>query len=261
MKIEVLEKRKRTITLVLLLIIVFCIIYSKITDFNSLKGLLSIPDAFLWMITNFIPEANSFSKLPNILNKLIETILLSVAATTVAAGFALFFGVMGSKVTKVNGIISTVSRFIASVSRNVPDAVWAMIFLLSFGQNVLTGYFALFFVSFGVLTRAFIETIDESSINSIEALEASGASYPQIVFQAVIPSSMTQMISWILYMVETNIRSSTLIGILTGTGIGFVFDLYYKSMNYGVASLVVISIVIAVFIIEFISNYVRRVIL
>ena len=213
------------------------------------------------MITNFIPEANSFSKLPNILNKLIETILLSVAATTVAAGFALFFGVMGSKVTKVNGIISTVSRFIASVSRNVPDAVWAMIFLLSFGQNVLTGYFALFFVSFGVLTRAFIETIDESSINSIEALEASGASYPQIVFQAVIPSSMTQMISWILYMVETNIRSSTLIGILTGTGIGFVFDLYYKSMNYGVASLVVISIVIAVFIIEFISNYVRRVIL
>ncbi|MDB2139012.1 MULTISPECIES: phosphate/phosphonate ABC transporter permease [Clostridium] len=261
MKIEVLEKRKRTIILVLLLIIVFCIISSKITDFNSLKGLLSIPDAFLWMITNFIPEANSFSKLPNILNKLIETILLSVAATTVAAGFALFFGVMGSKVTKVNGIISTVSRFIASVSRNVPDAVWAMIFLLSFGQNVLTGYFALFFVSFGVLTRAFIETIDESSINSIEALEASGASYPQIVFQAVIPSSMTQMISWILYMVETNIRSSTLIGILTGTGIGFVFDLYYKSMNYGVASLVVISIVIAVFIIEFISNYVRRVIL
>lgn len=261
MKIEVLEKRKRTITLVLLLIIVFCIISSKITDFNSLKGLLSIPDAFLWMITNFIPEANSFSKLPNILNKLIETILLSVAATTVAAGFALFFGVMGSKVTKVNGIISTVSRFIASVSRNVPDAVWAMIFLLSFGQNVLTGYFALFFVSFGVLTRAFIETIDESSINSIEALEASGASYPQIVFQAVIPSSMTQMISWILYMVETNIRSSTLIAILTGTGIGFVFDLYYKSMNYGVASLVVISIVIAVFIIEFISNYVRRVIL
>ena len=72
-------------------IIVFCIISSKITDFNSLKGLLSIPDAFLWMITNFIPEANSFSKLPNILNKLIETILLSVAATTVAAGFALFF--------------------------------------------------------------------------------------------------------------------------------------------------------------------------
>lgn len=163
--------------------------------------------------------------------------------------------------TKINTIFSTISRLTASVSRNVPDAVWAMIFLLSFGQNILTGYFALFFVSFGILTRAFIETIDESSSDAIEALEASGASYSQIVFQAVIPSSMSQMISWILYMIETNIRSSTLIGILTGTGIGFIFDFYYKNMNYGVASLVVITIVIAVFFIELISNNVRRVIL
>ena len=62
-------------------------------------------------------------------------------------------------------------------------------------------------------------------------------------------------------MIETNIRSSTLIGILTGTGIGFIFDLYYKSMKYNVASLVVLSIVAAVFVIEFISNTVRRVIL
>ena len=207
MKIEVVVKRNRIITFVLLAIIGLCILSSRITDFNSIKGLESIPEALLWMITNFVPEASSFSKLPDIIKKLVETIFLSVAATTVAAVFALFF------------------------------------------------------VSFGILTRAFIETIDESSSDAIEALEASGASYSQIVFQAVIPSSMSQMISWILYMIETNIRSSTLIGILTGTGIGFIFDLYYKNMNYGVASLVVITIVIAVFFIELISNNVRRVIL
>lgn len=261
MKIEVVAKRNRIITFVLLAIIGLCILSSRLTDFNTIKGLESIPEAILWMVTNFVPEASSFSKLPDIIKKLVETIFLSVAATTVAAVFALFFGVMGSKVTKINSIFSIISRLTASVSRNVPDAVWAMIFLLSFGQNILTGYFALFFVSFGILTRAFIETIDESSSDAIEALEASGASYSQIVFQAVIPSSMSQMISWILYMIETNIRSSTLIGILTGTGIGFIFDLYYKSMNYGVASLVVITIVIAVFLIELISNNVRRVIL
>jgi len=62
-------------------------------------------------------------------------------------------------------------------------------------------------------------------------------------------------------MLETNIRSSTLIGLLTGTGIGYTFSMYYKSMNYSAASLVVISIVLAVFVIEFISNYVRRVII
>jgi phosphonate transport system permease protein len=64
-----------------------------------------------------------------------------------------------------------------------------------------------------------------------------------------------------LYMIETNIRSSTLVGILTGTGIGFAFDLYYKSMNYNVVSLITISIVVVVIGIELVSNYVRRVIL
>lgn len=261
MKLEVLSRRNKIVTAVLVILITLFMICSYVTDFNVLEGISSIPVAIIWMFKNFIPDAGAFSKIPNIMDKLIETILLAIATTTVAACFAIFFGVMGSKATKINNIFSTLSRFIASAFRNIPDAVWAMIFLLSFGQNILTGYFALFFVSFGVLTRAFIETIDESSSDIIEALEATGASYFQIVFQAVLPSSLSQMISWMLYMIETNIRSSTLIGILTGTGIGFIFDLYYKSMKYNVAALVVLSIVIAVFAIEFISNRVRRAIL
>jgi len=261
MKIDILRKRNRTVTIVFITIILFCMLCAQITQFNVIKGVSSVPNAIVWMFSQFTPNTKAFVKLPSILSKLIETILLSIVATTTASIIALFFGVIGSKVVKTNGTIRAFSRLIASASRNVPDAVWAMIFLLSFGQNILTGYLALFFASFGVLTRAFIETIDESSDRSVEALEATGASYPQIVFQAVIPSSLSQMISWILYMIETNIRSSTLIGILTGTGIGFIFDLYYKSMNYSVASLVVISIVVAIFIIEFISNYVRRKIL
>lgn len=136
-----------------------------------------------------------------------------------------------------------------------------MILLFSFGQSSLTGYFALFFGSFGFLTRAFVETIDEASGGSVEALRATGASYFSIIFQSVIPSSVPQMISWVLFMIETNIRSATLIGLLTGSGIGFTFNLYYKSLNYDIASLVVITIIVAILFIESISNYVRRVIL
>lgn len=261
MRIEALRKKNNRIIIVALSILIISMICSKIVEFNAIKGITAIPKAIAWLFYEFLPTSDAMVKIPDIISKLIETILLSIASTTIAAVLALFFGVMGSRATRINGAISTASRLVASISRNIPDAVWAMIFLLSFGQNILTGYFALFFVSFGVLTRAFIETIDESSEEAVEALEASGASKVQIVFQAIIPSSLTQMISWILYMIETNIRSSTLIGILTGTGIGFIFDLYYKSMNYGVASLVVIFIVMSVFIIEFISNSVRRIIL
>ncbi len=261
MKIETLTKRNRNITIISILVMVFAIFCSKVVDFNIVKGISSVPKALIWLFTEFVPNGQSLSKISDIINKLIETILLSIAATTTAGILALIFGIMGSKVTRINGLFSTFSRFIASISRNVPDAVWAMVFLLSFGQNVLTGYFALFLVSFGVLTRAFIETMDESSQEVVLALEAAGASKIQIVFQGIIPSSISQMISWILYMIETNIRSSTLIGMLTGTGIGFMFEVYYKGMNYAVASLIVLSIIISIIIIEVISNKVRRVIL
>ena len=59
-------------------------------------------------------------------------------------------------------------------------------------------------------------------------------------------------------MIETNIRDATLIGILTGTGIGFVFDVYYKSFRYDIAGLVLLSIILVVIACELISNFVRR---
>lgn len=118
-----------------------------------------------------------------------------------------------------------------------------------------------FFGSFGFLTRAFLESIDESSGHSVEALRATGAGYATIICQSVIPSVLPQLISWILFMIETNIRNATLIGILTGTGVGFLFNLYYKNLNYSAASLIVLIIVASILIMEFASNYIRKVVI
>ncbi|WP_019122102.1 PhnE/PtxC family ABC transporter permease [Brevibacillus massiliensis] len=232
-----------------------------VTEYDVIKGFTSIPKAVEWTFSNFYPNEKAMTKLPDILKTLVETVLVSIAATTVAALFALLCAILGSNTTGINGIFSSFSRAVAALFRNIDVAAWSMILLFSFGQNVLTGYFALFFGTFGFLTRAFMESIDEVSQSSVEALRATGAGYFPIIFQSVIPASMPQLLSWILFMVETNIRHATLIGILTGTGIGFLFSLYYKSLNYSSASLVVIVIVAAILIIEYISNYVRRVIL
>ncbi|RFU69003.1 ABC transporter permease subunit [Peribacillus saganii] len=261
MQADVFVKKRWNSFIFLLILLVVTFVSIVITEFNMAKGLASLPKALQWGFTNFYPDEMALTKLPDILNKLRETVLISVAATTVGAIFAFLFALFGSRTTKVNGVLSKVSRGIATIFRNIDISAWSMILLFSFGQSALTGYFALFFGSFGFLTRAFIETIDEVSSSSVEALQATGAGYFSIIFQSVIPSGIPQMISWILFMIETNIRSATLVGILTGTGIGFAFDLYYKSLNYHTASLVVIVIVITILTIEYISNYVRRVIL
>lgn len=232
-----------------------------ITQYDVLKGFTSITKALIWGGSNFYPDARALRILPEILPKLQETVLMSIAATTVAAVFALFLSLAGSRTTRINRIFSIISRGIASLFRNIPLVAWAMVLMLAFSQSPLTGYLALFFASLGFLTRAFMESIDEMGNNSIEALQATGASYLHIIFQSVLPSSMPQMVSWLLYMIETNIRDATLVGVLTGTGIGFSFDLYYKRFDYHAASLVVIFIVLTVILIEFVSNNIRRVIL
>ena len=258
---SVFVKRKRTFTLAFIGVGGLFFISSVVTDFSAIGGFESIPKAITWIAKNLVPNEKSWTRLPNILTKLTETALVSVAVTVCAAICAFFFSLLGAKTTKANPLLGKAVRITAAFFRNVPDVVWAILLLFSFGQNILTGFFAMFFATFGILTRTFIETIDEVSAYCVEALYATGATYLQIVFQAIIPSSMPAIVSWVLYMVETNIRSSTLIGVLTGTGIGYLFDLYYKRMDYGSASLVVISIVALVITIETVSNQIRKVIM
>lgn len=259
MKIDVYQKKKQQITIISILLIVIVFAFSSMTQFDWAHSIRSIPEAANWIVTHLFITQQAMTKMPLIIDKLIETIFLSITSTMTASIVALFLALCGSQTTRVHPLLSTMSRLIASFFRNIPVVAWALILLLSFGQHVLTGYLALFLATLGFLTRVFTETIDEKSTDSVEALKATGATYFQVVTNAVIPNSSPQMISWILFMIETNIRSSTLVGILTGTGIGFTFDIYYKSMNYDVVALITLSIVVVVIGIEVISNYIRRI--
>ena len=258
---SVFTRRKRTFTLAFLGIAVLYAVSAAVTNYNLISGLESIPKAISWMASNFIPDERAWSRLPNIMSKLAETALVSVAVTVCSAICAFFFSLLGTKTIRANPVIARIVRIIASFFRSVPDVVWAILLLFSFGQNILTGFFALFFYTFGMLTRMFIETIDEVSAACVEALHATGSTTLQTVFQGIIPSSLPEIVSWVLYSIETNIRASTLIGILTATGIGNLFDMYYKRMDYSSASLVVISIVVLVIAIEITSNQIRKVIM
>ncbi len=255
--------RRRRMQSILFFAAIFGFTYGSIllTQFDVVKGLLAVPQSFAWAVSNFIPDARAWSRLPTILARLQETVLAAIASSSIAAVFGLGLAILGANTTRPHRWLSLPARAIASIFRNIDVSVWALILLFSFGQSGFTGFFALFFVSLGFITRVMIETIDEVGTEPVEALRATGANYGAIISQSVIPSCLPQLISWLLYMIETNIRSATLVGILTGTGIGFLFDLYFKNFSYGSASLVVLVTVAAVLLIETVSNHIRRIIL
>lgn len=248
---------------VLFFVILAALTYGAIliTNYDVVRGLTAVPRAAIWAASNFVPDQEALKRLPRILDKLLDTVLMSVASATVASAFGLVVALLGANTTRLHPWLSLPARGIASVFRNIDVSAWALILLFAFGQSSYTGYFALFFVTFGFIVRVMIETIDEVSTASVEALRATGAGYLAIISQSVIPACLPQLLSWVLFMIETNIRSATLVGILTGTGIGFQFDLYFKSFNYSSASLVVLVIVVSVLLIEALSNAIRRAVL
>lgn len=252
-----LKKRIKTT----LLFISFVAVYygsAAVTEFKNPGIIFKLPLGFVWLIKNFIPNKDCWKYFPLILKTLGETFLIATAATSCAAITAFCFAVAGSATSGLNRYIRFAVSAAASFSRNVPLVAWAMILLFSFKQNNFTGFLALFIITFGHLLRAFKEMIDETSSDSFEALRASGAPYLSAVFQSIVPSTAPGFVSWLLYAIESNVRDSALIGILTGTGIGFLFNLYFKSFRYNEAGLVILVLLITVLIIDIISNKIRR---
>jgi phosphonate transport system permease protein len=232
-----------------------------ITQFDFNEGLASFPKALAWLAANFLPNARAWGNLPSILGRLGETVVVSVMATVLAAALSFGLALLGSRTTRPHPWFTPLVRAIGSLGRNIPIVAWAMIFLLAFGQTFVTGLLALLLESVGFLTRSFLEITDEAAAEPVEGLRSTGAGWSTTVAQAVIPTLLPSLTSWMLFMLETNIRSATLVGLLTGTGIGFSFDLYYKSLNYPSAALVTLCIVVVVLVLEGVSNALRKVIL
>ena len=158
--------------------------------FDFVQAILDVPSGFAWMAVQFAPSLPSFGKLGTILPALGSTILASIASSCTAAVLAYIVAVLGSRTVGVGGPVPLIARGIASLFRNIPVVAWAFILLFSFKQSEFTGFFALFLTSFGYLTRCFLESIDEMGSGPVEALRAAGATYGQIVAQAVIPMSV-----------------------------------------------------------------------
>jgi len=259
-KLSVLSRRRISIGLVVLVLLVLIGLSSSATGFDFASGASSIPTAFAWMGTHLVPTAKSFSHLQGILGALGQTILMAVAATVLAAVSALFFSLMGARTTASNIVMARAARIVAAFFRNIPDVVWTIILLFSFGQNMLTGIITLYFTTFGMLTRYFIEVIDEVCTECTEALSASGASFLQVFAQGIYPSVIPEVISWVLFMVETNIRDATLIGILTATGIGYLFNLFYTRMDFASCGLVIIALAAVIITLELTSSKIKKMI-
>lgn len=253
---------KRLYTGFLIAAVVLFIICSILTNFN-ITSLISNGDAFWEFITeDFLPPAlPKASRIPGILSSVLVTLALAMSATTVAAILAFFVSLFGSEQVSPFPKAAKFVRGFATFLRNIPAVVWAFILFSSLGIGTGVGFVALCITSFAFMVRAFVETMEDVSQDCVESLQAVGASFPQRVSQAILPSGLSGFISWFLYCVEINIRASTIVGMVGGGGVGMTLFSYIKGFQYDIVLSIILLIAAMVIVVDQVTGKLRKEIL
>ncbi len=214
--------------------------------------LIANGDAFWEFITqDFLPPAlPKASRIPGIFSSILVTLALAMSSTTVAAVLAFFVSLFGSEKVSPFPRAAKAVRGFATFLRNIPALVWAFILFSSLGIGTGVGFVALCITSFAFMVRAFVETMEDVSQDCVESLQAVGASFPQRVSQAILPSCLSGFLSWFLYCVEVNIRASTIVGMVGGGGVGYVISNSLQGYDYGTAGVAILLVFLVAYFIE-----------
>ncbi|MDR1194806.1 MAG: ABC transporter permease subunit [Peptococcaceae bacterium] len=241
---------------IFLAVVLPAVVATWFTRFNPLS-ILAQWDVFLAFFTQdfFPPE---FVGRRENLWALLVTVAMSFAASFAAFILSALLSFLGADATAPHPVCGKAVRAAASLLRNMPTLVWAFILFMSFGIGETVGFLALLLSSVGFLTRAFIETIDETPVEIREVAVAGGAGYWQRIFCLILPGVITGYLSWLLYNIELNIRSSSIVGMVGGGGIGLVLFSYLKMYRYGAAAGVILAIAAMVVLFEWAAKMIRK---
>lgn len=112
------------------------------------------------------------------------------------------------------------ARLVLNVLRSIPELVWVLICILAVGIGPFAGTIALGLHTAGVLGKLYAETMEEVPLRPVEALRALGAGPVQILLWAIWPQARPLLSSYTVLRWETNLRASTILGLVGGGGLG-----------------------------------------
>lgn len=158
------------------------------------------------------------------------TISLAFLTTLIGAAIALILGLFAAK-NLSTPLASNVIKGIVSFIRAVPTVLWVLIFAVTAGLGSEAAVIGMTFHTIGYLIKAYSEAFEEIDKGTIEALKASGAGWWQIVFQAVLPSSISYILVWTFMRFEINFTNGVAMGAAAGAG-GIGFELFMASNFY-----------------------------
>lgn len=187
-----------------------------------------------------------------------ETILMAFLGTFGAAVVALPLSFLAAKnFTPLLTIRFAMRRFFDFV-RGVDGLVWTIILTRAFGLGPLTGALAILITDTGSFGKMFSETLENVDKKQIEGIRSTGAKPLQRYRFGVIPQITPILLSQVLYYLESNTRSATVIGAITGGGIGLLLtQAIITQKDWEEVTYYIVLVVLMVMFMDWVSGWLR----
>ncbi|MEL6648538.1 MAG: phosphonate ABC transporter, permease protein PhnE [Pseudomonadota bacterium] len=187
-----------------------------------------------------------------------ETILMAFLGTMGAAIIALPLAFLAAKRFSPFMLLRATTRRLFDFVRGVDALIWTVVLARAFGPGPLTGALAILITDTGTFGKIFSEALENVDEKQIEGVSSTGAKPLQRYRFGVIPQVVPVLLAQILYFLESNTRSATIIGAITGGGIGLMLTQAIQTQkDWEEVAYYIVLIVVMVMFMDWFSGWLR----
>lgn len=215
----------------------------------------SVPDLLAVAGRTFPPDFTSLGW--QLGEALLQTLAIGLVATGIGVVLSLPLGLLAARNVAPGPLVYGAARTVILVVRAIPELILAVVFVAAVGLGPVAGAIALGIGSIGFLGKLVADAVEEIPSGAAEAVRSVGGGWWKVLFSAVLPQGMPQIVGSGLYLLDVNIRTSTILGIVGAGGVGFLLFEAVRTLHYEVAGAIVLLVFVIVLIIERLSGWIR----
>ncbi len=245
---------KRLAWVALTIYAVFAISALEIDFARMVRGMENAQRLF----SRMFPPNTQADKLALISDGMIESIQIAVLATFVGVALSMPVGLAAAR-NLAPAWLAWAARGLIAILRSFHPVIVAILFVKAVGFGVLAGILALVVSTVGFVSKLFAEVVEEISAKQVEAVRATGAGFGHVLMFGVFPQVMARFVGLSVYQLDSNLRNSTMVGIVGGGGIGAPLFTAYQRFDYDVVLTILLIIIAIIMLMEAVSARVRRI--
>lgn len=239
-----------------ILLLVYVIYAMGILDVTWARFVAGLDNGGAFLSRMFPPELAA-PRLKLLWRGMVESMQIAVLATVFGILLSLPLGLLAAR-NLMPGPVCWAARGFIAICRSFHYMIVAILFVKAVGFGALAGILALIVASIGFVAKLFAEAIEEISMKPVEALRASGASFFGVVWLAVLPQVAARFLGFSTYQLDSNLRNSTMVGMVGGGGIGATLHTASQRFDYDFVLTILLAIIAVILIAEIAAAGLRK---